>query len=72
MWPLIFQTNLTPRWSGWFNELRNNCFQLLGLISAQRVLYAPEISHLYPQLVSVVANQDHLRSMEHRHLNQYM
>ena len=28
---------LTPRWSGWFNELRNNCFQLLGLLCAQRV-----------------------------------
>eukprot|EP00804_Cyclotella_cryptica_P002600 CCRYP_010429-RC/>CCRYP_010429-RC protein AED:0.08 eAED:0.08 QI:0/0.9/0.90/1/0.7/0.54/11/1348/1458 len=64
--------NLTPKWSGWFNELRNNCFQLLGLLSAQRVLYAPEISHLYPQLVSVVANPEHIRSMEHRHLNQYL
>ena len=29
--------NLVPRWSGWFNELRNNCFQLLGLLCAQRV-----------------------------------
>jgi hypothetical protein len=29
--------NLTPRWSGWFNELRNICFQLLGLLCAQRV-----------------------------------
>ena len=29
--------NLAPRWSGWFNELRNNCFQLLGLMCAQRV-----------------------------------
>ena len=31
--------NLTPRWSGWFNELRNNCFQLLGLMCAQRVSF---------------------------------
>ena len=30
-------TNLTPKWSGWFNELRNNSFQLLGLLCAQRV-----------------------------------
>lgn len=29
--------NLAPRWSGWFNELRNNCFQLLGLLCMQRV-----------------------------------
>ena len=29
--------NLTPKWSGWFNELRNNSFQLLGLLCAQRV-----------------------------------
>ncbi|KAL7549693.1 hypothetical protein ACHAWF_012957 [Thalassiosira exigua] len=29
--------NLAPKWSGWFNELRNNCFQLLGLLCAQRV-----------------------------------
>mmetsp|Transcript_6441 Transcript_6441/g.14539 ORF Transcript_6441/g.14539 Transcript_6441/m.14539 type:complete len:1077 (-) Transcript_6441:1834-5064(-) len=64
--------NLAPRWSGWFNELRNNCFQLLGLLSAQRILYAPEMSHLFPQLVSIVTNQEHLRSMEHRHFTQYL
>jgi len=29
--------NLTPRWASWFNELRNICFQLLGLLCAQRV-----------------------------------
>ena len=29
--------NLTPKWSGWFNELRNNCFQLLGLLCSSRV-----------------------------------
>jgi len=29
--------NLTPKWAGWFNELRNNCFQLLGLLCSQRV-----------------------------------
>ncbi|KAL7469406.1 hypothetical protein ACHAXS_011013 [Conticribra weissflogii] len=65
-------TNLTPRWSGWFNELRNNCFQLLGLLSAQRVIFAPEVAHIFPQLVSVVANPEHLRSMEHRHFTQYL
>jgi len=64
--------NLTPRWSGWFNELRNNCFQLLGLLCSQRVLYAPEISPLFPRLVSVVTNSMHLRSMEHRHFTQYL
>jgi len=64
--------NLAPRWSGWFNESRNTCFQLLGLICMQRVIFAPELSHLYPQFVAVVANQEHLRSMEHRHFNQYL
>jgi len=66
------QLNLAPRWSGWFNELRNNCFQLLGLLCAQRVIYAPEMSSLFPRLVSVLTNQKHLRSMEHRHFNQYL
>eukprot|EP00970_Alexandrium_tamarense_P003318 scaffold529_cov196-Alexandrium_tamarense.AAC.14 len=65
-------TNLIPKWSGWFNELRNNCFQLLGLVCAQRAIYAPEVSHLFPQFVSVVVKQEHLRSMEHRHLTQYI
>lgn len=64
--------NLAPRWSGWLNELRNNCFQLLGLLSAQRVLYAPEIVRLLPQLVSIITNREHLRSMEHRHFTQYL
>lgn len=64
--------NLAPKWSGWFNELRNTCFQLLGLLTAQRVLYAPELVNIYPQFVSVVANPDHLRSMEHRHITMYM
>lgn len=68
----FFQTNLIPKWSGWFNELRNNCFQLLGLVCAQRAIYAPEVSHLFPQFVSVVVKQEHLRSMEHRHLTQYI
>ena len=65
-------TNLTPKWSGWFNEMRNTCFQLLGLLCAQRVLYAPEISPLFPQFVSVITNEQHLRSMEHRHFTQYL
>lgn len=64
--------NLVPRWSGWLNELRNTCFQLLGLIAGQRALYAPEISSLYPKIVSIVVNQEHLRAMEHRHLIQLM
>ena len=36
--------NLLPRWSGWLKELRNACFQLLGLLAAQRVLFAPNMS----------------------------
>eukprot|EP00559_Dactyliosolen_fragilissimus_P005886 CAMPEP_0184861960 /NCGR_PEP_ID=MMETSP0580-20130426/6522_1 /TAXON_ID=1118495 /ORGANISM="Dactyliosolen fragilissimus" /LENGTH=1537 /DNA_ID=CAMNT_0027359643 /DNA_START=407 /DNA_END=5020 /DNA_ORIENTATION=+ len=64
--------NLAPKWSGWFNELRNTCFQLLGLMTSQRVLFAPEMAGIYEQFVAVVANPAHLRSMEHRHLTQYL
>jgi len=64
--------NLSPRWSGWFNELRNSLFQMLGLLASQRVLYAPEISEFYPQLVAVVTDSDNLRAMEHRHCTQYL
>jgi hypothetical protein len=66
------QLNLVPRWSGWFNELRNACFQMLGLLSGQRALFAPELASLYPGFVSIVANPDHFRSMENRHLTQYL
>ena len=66
------QDNLAPRWSGWFNELRNTCFQLMGLLAAQRVLFAPEISGIFPQFVAVVSDPVHIRSMEHRHFSQYM
>ena len=64
--------NLVPRWSSWFNELRNVCFQLLGLMSIQRVLYAPEIAPFYPRLVAIVSNQKHLMSMEHRQISQFL
>lgn len=64
--------NLAPKWSGWLNELRNTCFQLLGLLAGERVLYAPELAGYFPKLVSVVVNPSHLRSMEHRHLTQYL
>lgn len=64
--------NLVPRWSGWFNELRNTCFQMLGLLSGQRALFAPELAAMYPRFVGVVANPDHIRSMENRHLTQYL
>lgn len=64
--------NLKPRWSGWFNELRNTCFQLLGLLCVQRVLYAPEMSSLYPRFAAVMTNPNHLQSLEHRHLTQYL
>jgi Exportin-5 family len=66
------QLNLLPRWSGWFNELRNACFQMLGLLSGQRALFAPELASLYPRFVSIVANPDHFRSMENRQLTQYL
>ena len=65
-------TNLAPKWSGWFNELRNTCFQLLGLLASQRAIFAPELSGMIPELVSVVVNPAHLRSMEHRHFIQYL
>lgn len=64
--------NLVPRWSGWLNELRNTCFQLLGLLAGERALYAPEISSIFPRLADVLGNQDNLRAMEHRHLTQYL
>lgn len=66
------QANLAPRWSGWFNELRNTSLQLLGLLADQRVLFAPEIAEIYPRIVSVVCNPEHLRAMENRHFVQYM
>ena len=65
-------TNLAPRWSGWFNEMRNALFQMLGLLAGQRVLYAPELAEFYPQLVAVVTDPDNLRAMEHRHCTQYL
>jgi hypothetical protein len=64
--------NLVPRWSGWFNELRNTCFQMLGLLAGQRALFAPELARLYPQLVAAIAHPDHIRAMENRHLVQYL
>lgn len=64
--------NLAPRWSGWLNELRNCLFQMLGLIARQRVLYAPEVSEFYPQLVSVVIDKNNLRAMEHRHFAPFL
>jgi len=64
--------NLVPRWSGWLNELRNTCFQMLGLLSGQRAIYAPELGKLYPQIVNSVSNPDHIRAMENRHLTQYL
>lgn len=64
--------NLVPKWSGWLNELRNTCFQMLGLLAGSRVLFAPELASLFPQFVAVVADPDHLRAMEHRHFTQYM
>jgi exportin-5 len=65
-------TNLMPKWSGWLTELRNTCFQLIGIFVSERAMFAPEISTQYPRFVSVIANPDYLRCMEHRHLTQYL
>jgi exportin-5 len=64
--------NLAPKWSGWFNELRGTCLQLLGLLAGQRSLFSPELASLYPSFVNVVANPQHLKTMEHRHMVQYV
>eukprot|EP00977_Amphora_coffeiformis_P028336 scaffold34931_cov175-Amphora_coffeaeformis.AAC.1 len=64
--------NLLPKWSGWFNELRNTCFQMVGILATERAMFAPEISEMYPRLVAVVASPELLRSMEHRHMTQYL
>lgn len=64
--------NLAPRWSSWFSELRNTLFQMLGLMAGQRVLFAPEVASMIPQLVTVLVDPQNLRSMEHRHLNQFL
>lgn len=66
------EDNLAPRWSGWFNELRNTCFQLIGLLSGQRALYAPEIAALYPRIVTVLTDPLNMKSMEHRHFTQFL
>jgi len=64
--------NLVPKWSGWLNELRHTNFQLMGLLAADRALYAPEISELFPRLIAALANPLNLKSMEHRHISHYM
>lgn len=64
--------NLAPRWSGWLNELRGTCLQMLGLLCAQRALYSPELAPSYPTFVSIVSNVDHLKAMEHRHMTQFI
>ncbi len=66
------QDNLAPKWSGWFNELRNTSLQLLGLVCGQRALFSPELASLYPNIVNVIANPDHLKYMEHRHMTQFI
>jgi hypothetical protein len=64
--------NLAPKWSSWFNELRNACFQMLGMLAAQRVLFAPEMAEMFPRFVTVVTDPENLRAMEHRHFTQYL
>lgn len=69
---MILISNLTLYIISYTTIYRNGAFQLLGLLAEQRVLFAPEMSSLFPQLVSVLSDQTHLRSMEHRHINQYL
>ena len=64
--------NLLPRWSGWLKELRNACFQLIGLLAAQRVLFAPNMSSSFPEIARTLADPAHLRAMGHRQITQYM
>jgi Exportin-5 family len=64
--------NLAPRWSSWFNELRNSLLQLLGLMAGQRVLYSHETAEHFPQVVAVVADPENLQAMENRHMAQYL
>lgn len=64
--------NLAPKWSGWLNELRNTCFQMLGLASAQRALYSPELQPLFMRFVQVVTDAQNLQAMENRHCTQYL
>lgn len=66
------EINLVPKWSGWFNELRNTCFQLMGLLAGSRALYAPELASLYPRIVAVLVDPLNLKSMEHRHFTQFL
>lgn len=64
--------NLLAKWSGLFNELRNTSFQMIGILASGRAIFAPEVSQMFPRFVSVVANPELLRSMEHRHLTQFL
>lgn len=64
--------DLRPKWSGMLSELRNSCYQLIGLLASQRVLYCPELSPMYPRLVSVLANPFYIKWMEHRHANLFL
>lgn len=63
---------LTPKWSGWFNELITTCLQMIGLCAEQRALFSPELSNLFPQVVAVLCDPMHLCSMEHRHFIQLL
>jgi Exportin-5 family len=64
--------NLVPKWSGWFNEVRHTSFQLLGLLSAERVLFAPEMAEMFPPFTAILVDPMNLKSMEHRHMNHFM
>lgn len=64
--------NLVPKWSGWFNELRNTCFQMYGLLATGRVWFAPEISEMFPSMVRAMTEPENLQAMEHRHFTQFL
>lgn len=65
------QANLLPKWSGWMTELRNTCFQLMGLLMTQRALYSSELAGVFPSIVTTLVDPRVLRSMEHRHMSQF-
>lgn len=64
--------NLCALWPGWFNELRNAPFQMLGLCALQRAIYSQEIYGEYTKIVSILTDEHLLKSMENRHLVQML
>jgi len=58
--------NLIAKWPGWFNELRNAPFQMLGLCATMRALYSPDLFDSYKSMVEILVDDFTMKSMEHR------